>query len=334
MIERLTIEGYRGFERFEMEGLGRINLLVGRNQAGKTSVLEAVRLLQTVQRERAEFAGVLWSTARRRGGVIADHVRVTDLFHQPAERERCDIVRIRDQDSAIELTVMDDESHLLLRHEQSSRGDGTVTYPLAGGDSLGRPSDVGFHESRGWAIAPVAGPELSDVASLTRLFGRVVLRPEEGRLVDELRLIDPRIERLGASGDDEPRLMVKLRGFPHPVPLGDLGGGVSRLTQLWLWFAMAGDGPFLVDEIDTGLHHSLMIEMWRQISRLTTEKGIQVFATTHSWDCVSALGEVCILDGLTEADVTMHRIEPRKGKSVRYSPERIAVAAENGIEVR
>lgn len=334
MIERLTIEGYRGFERFEMEGLGRINLLVGRNNSGKTSVLEAVRLLQTVQRERAEFAGVLWSTARRRGGVIADHVRVTDLFHQPAERERCNLIRIRDQDSSIQLGVIHEEAQLLLRHVPPPRGDCAVSYPLAGGDSLGRPSDVGLHESRGWAIAPIAGPELSDIASLTRLFGRVVLRPEEDRLVDELRLIDPRIERLGASGDDEPRLMVKLHGFDQPVPLGDLGGGISRLTQLWLSFALAGDGPLLIDEIDTGLHHSVMIEMWRQIGQLGVERDVQIFATTHSWDCVAALGQMCALDEVRDGDVTLQRLEAGKTRAVRYDASEVTMASDDGIEVR
>ena len=45
MISSLTIEGYRCFEHFEMSGLGRVNLLVGKNNSGKTSVLEAIYLL-------------------------------------------------------------------------------------------------------------------------------------------------------------------------------------------------------------------------------------------------------------------------------------------------
>src|SRR5437660_1158818 len=47
MISSLTIEGYRCFEHFEMSGLGRVNLLVGKNNSGKTSVLEAIFLLMS-----------------------------------------------------------------------------------------------------------------------------------------------------------------------------------------------------------------------------------------------------------------------------------------------
>ena len=45
MIKSIKIEGYRGFSEFEMRGLGRVNLLVGTNNSGKTSALEAIYLL-------------------------------------------------------------------------------------------------------------------------------------------------------------------------------------------------------------------------------------------------------------------------------------------------
>jgi predicted ATPase len=48
MISSIRIEGYRGFEHFEMSGLGRVNLLVGTNNSGKTSVLEAIYLLSSM----------------------------------------------------------------------------------------------------------------------------------------------------------------------------------------------------------------------------------------------------------------------------------------------
>ena len=45
LIRDLTIKGYRCFEDFSMDGLTRVNLLVGNNNSGKTSFLEAVYLL-------------------------------------------------------------------------------------------------------------------------------------------------------------------------------------------------------------------------------------------------------------------------------------------------
>ncbi len=62
MISSIRIEGYRGFERFEMSGLGRVNLLVGTNNSGKTSVLEAIHLLASAGDPIA-----LWQMLWRRG---------------------------------------------------------------------------------------------------------------------------------------------------------------------------------------------------------------------------------------------------------------------------
>nr|WP_287730883.1 AAA family ATPase [Microcystis sp. M090S1] len=45
MLQSLKIEGFRGFQNFEMANLGRINLLVGKNNSGKTSILEAIQFL-------------------------------------------------------------------------------------------------------------------------------------------------------------------------------------------------------------------------------------------------------------------------------------------------
>ena len=52
MIRSLLLENYRGFRRFELHDLGRVNLIVGTNNAGKTSVLEAVHILEARSEER------------------------------------------------------------------------------------------------------------------------------------------------------------------------------------------------------------------------------------------------------------------------------------------
>lgn len=44
-ISTLGIEGFRALRQLKIEGLGRVNLLTGRNNTGKSSVLEALRIL-------------------------------------------------------------------------------------------------------------------------------------------------------------------------------------------------------------------------------------------------------------------------------------------------
>jgi AAA15 family ATPase/GTPase len=44
MLKSLVIKNYRGLEDFQVEKLGRVNLIVGKNNSGKSTVLEALRL--------------------------------------------------------------------------------------------------------------------------------------------------------------------------------------------------------------------------------------------------------------------------------------------------
>lgn len=62
MINSVEVKGYRGFSKFAMKGLARINLLVGKNNCGKTSLLEALSILRG-----GNDLSALWQTLARRG---------------------------------------------------------------------------------------------------------------------------------------------------------------------------------------------------------------------------------------------------------------------------
>lgn len=64
MLKSLTINNFRCFQSFKLQQLSRVNLLVGMNNSGKTSILEAIQLLhsffqpeklQKIMSHRGEF---------------------------------------------------------------------------------------------------------------------------------------------------------------------------------------------------------------------------------------------------------------------------------------
>jgi AAA15 family ATPase/GTPase len=113
-----------------------------------------------------------------------------------------------------------------------------------------------------------------------------------------------------------------------------MGDGVWRILGMVLSLARAGGGMLLVDEVDTGMHHTVMTDMWRLVYAMASRLDIQVFATTHSRDCCRALAEVVREADPELPDVTLQRIEPDSEQSVAFSAEEIVVADERGIEVR
>jgi predicted ATPase len=175
--------------------------------------------------------------------------------------------------------------------------------------------------------------EAIDVANLGELWDQLVLTPQEREVTEALRALDPQIERLAFLSEGR-RIFLKLREVDQRLPLGSLGGGVRHLLALMLHLISAPGGVVLVDEIDTGLHYTVMVDMWRLVMEAAKKLDVQVFATTHSLDCVRALARLRNKYPEVAEEVRVHRVDKEASKTVVYDMDEIVIAAEGHIEVR
>jgi len=180
--------------------------------------------------------------------------------------------------------------------------------------------------------------ESLDASRLDQLWYALVLTPEEEEITQALKLVEPNIERLAflieGRGTPSPNILLKLKGTDRRFPLGTLGAGLRHLLALVLNLLSAKGGFLLVDKIDIGLHYSVMVDMWRLVIENAQRLGIQVFATTHSLDCVRALARLRNRYPELGAEVMIHRVERDQAKTVVYDTDDIVVAAQSHIEVR
>ena len=86
---------------------------------------------------------------------------------------------------------------------------------------------------------------------------------------------------------------MRLKGLKDRVPIGSMGDGIWRMLGLALSVVQSGNGILLVDEIDTGLHHTVMEDMWRFLYGCAKRYNVQIIAATHSWDCYHSLAVIC-----------------------------------------
>jgi predicted ATP-dependent endonuclease of OLD family len=96
----------------------------------------------------------------------------------------------------------------------------------------------------------------------------------------------------------------------------------------------ARNGLLLVDEIENGLHYSAQLDVWRLINRLASRLNVQVFATTHSWDCIESFQKAAQED--TQNEGILIRLESKKGKIVAtlFDEKELGIATREQIEVR
>ncbi|HEY0514944.1 MAG TPA: AAA family ATPase [Thermoanaerobaculia bacterium] len=346
MIRELTVNGFRCFREIRVEPLTRVNLFVGQNNSGKTSLLEAVELVAI-----GGIEGLVRSAVRRdeivlrrseAGEEFKEHaVDPAHLFfgHELHLGKSFRIEGPGDTRRWIECTVKQastQETLILSLHFQShvTRGqhqDQRLTVSPGGG-VLPPPGRL-----------PKASPpvnflraESSDGARLGQLWDALVLTPEEEGVTEALKIIEPRIERLAVVGEGRAsaKVLLKLAGMDQRLPLGSLGGGVGHLLALVLHLFSARGGFLLVDEIDTGLHYSVMVNLWRLIVETARRLDVQVLATTHSLDCVRALARLRKQYPELAAEVTVHRVEKDAPRTVVYDADEIVIAAESQLEVR
>lgn len=175
------------------------------------------------------------------------------------------------------------------------------------------------------------------------IFDDVVLTDAEDQAVEAMQLIEPRVERLAVlqsrrashGGSARGGILLRMRGTDGRVPIGSVGDGMWRLLGLALTLARARGGVLLVDEIDTGLHYTVMQKMWTMIAERSKSLDVQVFATTHSRDCYESLSSIADSEAVPPGDLTIHRLESGNGMtSTQFSEHEVALVEERGLEVR
>jgi AAA15 family ATPase/GTPase len=115
------------------------------------------------------------------------------------------------------------------------------------------------------------------------------------------------------------------------VPIGSMGDGIWRLLGIALALVSARGGVLLVDEIDSGLHYTVLVDMWRLVLETARSLDVQVFATTHSRDCYEALAAVT---DASRAEISLQRIERGRSEAIAFNEAELRQAAERGLEVR
>lgn len=340
MITSLEITGFRSFKKLKVDRLARVNLFVGRNSAGKTSILEAVELLAT-----GSVAGLLPSIKRRfERKEDSEDWDPAHLFHGRELRPESSfsIAGKGDSERWFRCIAMDPSD---MAESDAPTSEGVPLALYVEGDASPRLHRLSLSGNLGWKGLVVSlakkgerppvnflGTETVDGPQLQRFWDSVVLTPEEEGVIDSLKVVEPRLQRIAFLS--EGRVFVKLEGIEERLPLGTAGDGLKRLLNLSLQLFSAKGGFLLVDEIDTGLHYTVMTDMWRLVIETARRLDVQVFATTHSQDCVHALAWIREAHPDLAADVMLHRVEKDQPETVAYSADELATAARHHVEVR
>jgi hypothetical protein len=367
MLARAHISNYRGFDAFELGGLAQVNLFVGKNNSGKTALLEAVHFLAS-----GGDPSVLVNAASQRGEAIPggrDEPSFLDVSHffyghdvRPGSKfvissdngfptvtvEAVPLGEVEPSPELFEYSRSIRPAFALKIEGGRSRSKSNRTFFLSEEGALlvdpRRPMRrfIGDERGEGPAIVMITPDSLTPVA-LGHMWRPIINVKKEEEVHRAMRILEPDLIDIvfEPGGDPSYRLfnaragvLVSFKKGKHRVPLGSMGDGMRRLLALAISLIHAKGGFLIIDEIDTGFHYSIMAKMWELVAQTAAESRIQVFATTHSSDCIRGLGILCKKMANMRSMVSVHKIERNLKENVAFSGEEILNAVEQEIEMR
>jgi len=360
IFNSLEIRNFRGFQHLTIEHLGRVNLIVGKNNIGKSSLLEALQLYAS----RASTPTFLWDIMRSRNEIRRPFVNVRDmlaalkyLFYGRNEiKPGLQPVQIGPINSPLEklsiaidwsISEMREGTHHIRPLEQGEDYAADSLVPRftiqAAADTLSYPIDPSLPQgilrlnSNEIPCLLIPANGLSG-QRLTELWDGIALTKLEADVLIALRLIAPGlidlnfVSNLLSGGDRVP--VVKISDIDEPLSLYSLGDGMLRALGVSLALVNARDGILLIDEFENGIHFGIESELWQFIFRLAHRLNVQVFATTHSWDCIKGFQKAAKENTEEEGMLIRLSLKKEKIEATLFDEEDLAVVTREQIEVR
>lgn len=360
MYKSFEVRNFRCFRELTIAELERVNLIAGVNNVGKTALLEAMFLhcgaynpslalrlnafrgIEAVKIKLGQWIEPPWDSLFHqfdisRSIVLAGENTVTgrrslrlNVVREPSELSR--ITRFSNSGPEVSEGILSSSEIakvLKLEYEEEEwHGSSYMILDRKGIRAEPIPPAPPFPAFFQVARMRVPFPDEAE------RFGNLEIRGQQDVLLQVLRLIEPRLSRLAmvvVAG--EPMLHGNI-GIGRLVPLPVMGEGMVRLASLVLHIGNAPNGVVLVDEIENGLHHSILPKAWRAIGEVAREFNTQVFATTHSLECIVAAHKAFAESELY--DFRLHRLERINDtiRAVTYDREALEASIETGLEVR
>ncbi|HYL99991.1 MAG TPA: AAA family ATPase [Blastocatellia bacterium] len=334
MIEKISINAFRLFEGLELGNLSRVNLITGANNTGKTALLEAIYLALAASPEACE--GFPGRFRRSMGNTIDDFLIFWDWL--PARR---DAARGR----ALEVEVFAGGSIFRIELGESYQDTYAIRFLKDGksrGSHVAAKRQVGRVDlsEEGAPTVTVLSTHPTEPSDIAEHFNRAQLRRDGTiRLVTTLKVVEQRLSDLKyAKLGNEPLVYGQI-GLDDFVPVTQMGQGFVRL--LTMFSEVLGRGPIayaprvvLIDEIENGLYHSILPQIWKGIAELAYAENVQVFATTHSYECIQAAHYA--FSSREPYDLAIHRLEwaGERIRAVSYDKLTVETSMEMNLEVR
>jgi hypothetical protein len=310
----IKIKNFRCFKELEVNGFKRVNLIGGKNNAGKTSLLEALLIyfypvpqsIITIKNTRKEFPALIkkipkdaWNSFSY-NQQVENNIIIEGFFKNIGDQ----IIKISISQS-LQPQIYDDTNSEYEKFANSSEYTSQMVSPMSILDiekqsNEARPIKWSLvANSRGvtwdfpddYRIPLVPSSSFISNPDIAQEYDKIDYEGKSGEILKILKIIDPSITGLRTYSFLEPTLYIQTASQPRGLPISLFGDAVNRVTAIILELLNKEHNILFIDEIENGVHYTNQQSFWQGLFTLAEELDTLIFATTHSLEMIKAFAE-------------------------------------------
>ncbi len=348
MFKSIEIDRFRGIKHSRLDGLKQINLFFGKNNCGKSSLLDAIFLISGLSNPKLPLNINLLRNYRR----FEASDMMLDFYSLDVEQP-ISIKATNDEVRELQITVFESSSSkvdLLGDDNNIASTDSSAHYGLVLkckiGEDAYESSIIMSHSGNNELEQRVKldsrykekltcrylNPKYDFYTSIEGLVD-VIKNKDEQFIVEALRMIEPQLKDFVLSQNE---VLVDV-GLRQRIPINMMGDGARKILSILTTLYECKNGIVLIDEISNGFHYSVMEGLWRAIAFAARKNNVQIFATTHDIDSIKGLRDVATSDEQIKGSSVCFKLlsaSDSELKSYRYSLDSIDYSLNQEIEVR
>ena len=350
-IKIIEIKNFRGIDNLKIEDFSRVNVFLGQNNSGKSSVLEAIAMLMSMSNPDSPQ---LINAVRARKS-FSKFIDIQYLFNNLNVATPPEVLAEETDGTSRHLKmtlsyVFDELAEPNSQPQQAGAVNYVNTLEMNFDIANGAPSrsykswlrvnsqglvvnrkvaDGYLENKRAWLT-----PSDLMTSNLANDLAELFRRNRKDTVLTLLKMFDSQINSIEILTDD---IYVGFEGMAQMLPVSMMGDGLRRYLSIVASASNPMIDMFLIDEIDNGLHYSVYKKLWQALFALAVATDKQIFVTTHSKETLYRLNEMLEENSVYQKELRLYTLEKTKLKghqAYKYTYEGLSGACENDVEIR
>ncbi|MEI0567768.1 AAA family ATPase, partial [Brachyspira pulli] len=292
MIKSLSIENFRCFDKLQIDNIKKINFIIGENNCGKTTLLEAMTLISSSSR-----IGVI-ENIKSINRFIENKVEIKNLFHKFDYDNNISFNYNQEDDTNYEINI----SPIVKDNKKLSNDNVELNYNIIAihneeiqENNLTIPNinnTIYMMNRKAENIEDkkeIYIPSKIEYSTLTSYLIEILKNKNEAQLLEMISYFNKDIKAISVLNND---IYVNVEGINELVLLNLMGDGLKKYLSVILPIFVNKYSIISIDEIENGLHNKAIRHLLRSILTLSRNNDMQMFFTTHNYNVLRIISDI------------------------------------------